>query len=197
MQREVELKAVVEDLAGCRRRLEAAGGQLVFEGRLEDRRYDTINGRLSAGDEVLRIRTHRDTQGTRTSLDWKGSARREHGYKVRDEIVAHTSSAAELASILERLGFGVTGAIDREVAQYEYAGAQVRFERYPRMDTLVEVEGQPDAIERAITALGMPREGFTSERLVAFVERFEARTGIRASISDRQLAGEEREETRG
>jgi len=79
--------------------------------------------------------------------------------------------------------------IEREIAQYELEGAAVRFERYPRLDDLVEVEGTPEQIERAITAIGLPRAGFTSERLPDFVRRFEARTGERAALCQSELSG--------
>jgi hypothetical protein len=81
-------------------------------------------------------------------------------------------------------------AIDREIAQYELDGAMVRFERYPRMDDLVEVEGAPASIERAIAALGLPRDGFTTDRLPEFVQRYEARTGQRAAVCDAELTGD-------
>lgn len=188
MPREVELKSVVADVAGCRRRIEEAGAQMMFDGRLEDRRYDTADGRLGAADELLRLRTYSDGHGARAALEWKGPTRQEHGYKVRDEITANAADAAELAAILERLGYAVIGEIDRHVVQYALDHAIIRFERYPRMDTLVEVEGPPAAIERAIEALGIARDGFTAERLAAFVARYEDRTGARAAISDRQRA---------
>jgi hypothetical protein len=57
------------------------------------------------------------------------------------------------------------------------------------MDDLVEVEGAPDAIEAAIRALGLPRESFTPERLPDFAQRFQARTGQPAALSDAELAG--------
>jgi hypothetical protein len=57
------------------------------------------------------------------------------------------------------------------------------------MDDLVEVEGTPEAIERAIAALGLARDGFTSERLPEFVLRFEARTGTSAVLSDDEMRG--------
>ena len=91
--------------------------------------------------------------------------------------------------MLTSLGYLVTREIDREIAQYELGGATMRFERYPRMDVLVDVVGIPEAIERAIVALGMPREAFTTERLPEFVARFEARTGQEAALADCELAG--------
>jgi adenylate cyclase class IV len=186
MPREVELKSVVDDVDACRRRLEAAGAQMTFEGRLEDRRYDSADGRLGDADQVLRVRSLSDAHGRRAAIEWKGPTRYESGYKIRDEISATATDAASLEAILERLGYVVTGEIDRDVAQYALDRATIRFERYPCMDVLVEVEGSPTAIERAIEALGIPRDRFSADRLVAFMARFEARTGRRAIVSDRR-----------
>ena len=57
------------------------------------------------------------------------------------------------------------------------------------MDDLVEVEGAPAAIEKAILVLSIPRASFTGERLPDFVRRFEARTGRNAALSDAELTG--------
>jgi adenylate cyclase class IV len=93
-----------------------------------------------------------------------------------------------LAAVLDRLGYVVTHSIDREIAQYELDGTTIRFERYPRLDDLVEVEGEPEGIERAIAVLGLPREGFTTDRLTDFSQRYQQRTGSRAATSDAELA---------
>lgn len=189
MLREVELKSVVDDLWRCRHAVEAAGGRLVFEGRLEDRRYDTADRRLAAVDVVVRLRTYRTPTSVRAALDWKGPTRLEGGYKIRDEITSEVGDPDALARMLELLGYEVSREIDRTIAQYELLEATVRFESYPRMDVLVEVEGEPPAIERAIAVLGLPREGFTTERLALFAARFQARTGMLPATSDRELAG--------
>jgi predicted adenylyl cyclase CyaB len=185
--REVELKAVVDDLAERRRKIEAAGASLSFEGRISDRRYDFASGELTGRDEVLRTRRYQDRASTRTYLDWKGPTEMRDGYKMREEITAPVEDSESLEKILEKLGLELTWEIDREISQYQLAGAIIRFETYPRMDVLVEVEGEPDAIEAAIEALGLPRGMFTSERLPDFVSAFEHRTGVRAAISDREL----------
>jgi adenylate cyclase class IV len=185
---EVELKSVVDDLPLRRATVEAAGATLVFAGRLEDRRYDAEDGALTSRDEVLRVRVYRDATETRAELDWKGPTRKENGYKLREELDAHVLDADALVAILEKLGYVVTIAIDREIAQYDLGGAMIRFERYPRMDDLVEVEGSPEQIERAIEALALPRDGFTSERLPDFARRFQERTGTTAALFDAALA---------
>jgi predicted adenylyl cyclase CyaB len=187
---EVELKSVVDDLDGRRQRVEAAGGVLRFAGRLEDRRYDTPARVLLLRDEILRTRVRRSLSGgrVRATIDWKGPTAQAEGYKVREELAVAVDDAETLASVLAKLGYGVTEAIDRDVWEYDADGATIRFERYPRMDVLVEVEGMPAAIERAVASTGLPRDGFTAERLSDFVRRFEARTGSRAVLSDRVLA---------
>jgi len=189
---EVELKSVVDDVARRRAAIESAGATLVFDGRLEDRRYDSPDRALTARDHVLRVRVYRDAAGTRAQLDFKGPTQRDDGYKVREELESHVSDADALVAILDRLGYVVTIAIDRDIVQYELGGAMIRFERYPRMDDLVEVEGARDAIEQAIAALGMPRAGFLTDRLPDFARRFEERTGARAAVSRAALAGDER-----
>lgn len=193
---EVELKSVVDDVARRRALVEQAGGTLAFEGQLEDRRYDTITRTLSAQDHVLRVRIYRAGESTKAELDWKGPTRLENGYKLREEIGSEVSDANALVAMLERLGYEVTVAIERDIAQYTLFGATVRFERYPRLDDLVEVEGEPAQIERAIAALALPREGFTAERLPDFVRRYEARTGQRAALSQAELAGDVRWDVR-
>ena len=187
---EFELKAVVADLAATRKRAEGAGARLTYEGRLVDRRYDAESRELADRDEVLRVRRYESGGSAKTYLDWKGRTETQGPYKIREEISTLVDDFAATELILDKLGFIVTMEIDRDIAQYELGSAMIRFETYPRMDVLVEVEGTPEAIEQAIEALGMARGEFTSERLPTFVSRFEKRTGVRAAICDRELTGD-------
>jgi predicted adenylyl cyclase CyaB len=187
---EVELKSAVDDMERRRAAVEDAGGTIVFVGRLEDRRYDTYDRALAAKDHVLRVRVYRGGGDVRAELDWKGPTRRDGQYKLREEMGTSVGDPESLIAMLEQLGYEVSIAIDRAIVQYDLAGTMIRFERYPRMDDLVEVEGSPEQIERAIAVLGLPRDGFTTDRLPDFVRRYEARTGNRAAISDAELAGD-------
>jgi len=190
--REVELKSTVDAPESVFAALAVAGAERTYEGRLEDRRYDTPDRSLTRRDHLLRLRIYRDAGGVRAMLDYKGPTEYEHGYKVREELSTTAADADELALILGRLGYVVTREIDRHITQFRCRGAVVRIERYPRMDTLVEVEGAPEAIEAAIAATGLPRAGFTAERLPDFIFRFEARTGERAAVCDREMTGDYR-----
>lgn len=193
---EVELKAAVPDPADLAARLTAAGARLVFAGRLEDRRYDTPRGALARRDEVLRVRVAAPREGApgeaRAMVDWKGPTRHEGGYKVREERSTTVGDAAVTTLVLGRLGLVVVRAIDREVEQYalDVGGgleASLRVERYPRMDVLVEVEGAPGAIERAIAVTGIPREAFTTARLSEFALAYARRTGQAPAVCDAEL----------
>lgn len=182
MAEELELKAVVPDADGVRARLHGAGGASRFRGRMSDRRYDRA-GELTGRDEVLRVRRYLPADGrTETILGWKGPTQRSaDGYKQREEY--EIAVAADPTPLLAALGYTLIHAIDREVEVYDVAGAAVRLERYPDMDTLIEVEGSPDAIEGAIRASGLERASFTAETLTEFVRRFEARTGRPAVLA--------------
>lgn len=194
--REVELKARVVDLDDARKRIEQAGAVLVFEGSLHDRIYDLPAGSLGADGLVLRLRTYRSPHGAVSAqLDWKGPTLKEGGYKVRAELTTGITDPDALASILAQSSFKVVSEIDREISQYEMADSAgearsiviIRFEQYPRMDTLVEVEGAPAAIEHAVGALGIPRDRFSADRLTDFVQAFEARTAQRGAVSKKAL----------
>ena len=190
--REVELKGILPHPDAAIAALEAAGATLLFRGRLEDRRYDTPERTLALRDLVLRLRIYRTADRVEGHLDWKGPTQYVDGYKVREEETTTLGDPAALAVMLEQLGYVVTREIDREIVQYRVAGAVVRVERYPRLDVLAEVEGEPAAIEAAIRVLGVPRAAFTTGRLPDFVREFEARTGERAALCDRELAGDYR-----
>ena len=190
--REVELKSVVPAPDALMSALLQAGAEPAFAGRLSDRRYDTEDGALASRDLVLRLRTYANNGGSHSRLEFKGTTRYADTYKVREELGTEVQDASVLASMLEKLGYIVIMEIDRDISQFVFHGATIRVERYPRMDALVEIEGTPATIEAAIVRTGLPRDGFTSQRLADFVRSFELRTGERAAICDRELAGDYR-----
>ena len=189
---EVELKGLVGDVDATRGRLRAAGAALVYAGPLADRRYDTPRRDLAQLGHVLRVRVYGADGGARATLDWKGPATQPRGYKEREELSTGVHDAAAITEILDRLGYVLTREIDREIEQYELDGTVLRLERYPRMDVLMEIEGTPEGIERAAAATGIARAAFSTDRLPEFARRYEQRTGERAALSRRELAGDYR-----
>ena len=184
---ELELKAVIPDPAALRARLLAGGAVLRFSGLMSDRRYDRPGGELGLRDQVLRVRTFHPPEGHATAiLGWKGPVERSaEGYKRRAEIELPVTGGERGAphALLAALGYLVVHAIDREVEVYDLQGATLRIERYPRMDPLLEIEGSPAAIERAVGATGIPRAEFTADSLTEFVRRYELRSGQPATLA--------------
>ena len=183
---ELEVKARVSNVAALRRRLRRAGARLEFRGAMVDRRYDRGSA-LTRRDEALRLRTYRPVgRGpVRAVLTWKGAASARAGgrYRHRLELELDVTDPGALHGVLTRLGFRVTEAIDRHVEVYRLGHSTLRLERYPRMDTLLEVEGTPAAIERAIAATGLAREEFRSESLPYFMRAYQRRTGRSPRLS--------------
>jgi adenylate cyclase class IV len=178
MADELELKAVVPNAAALRTRLLAAGAEPGFVGEMNDRRYDR-GGELAPRDEVLRVRTYAGAAGqTEWRLSWKGPTRRSpEGYKLRDERECRVTGAVAPDEILTALGYEVVHRLDRRIEMFALGEATLRIEVFPQMDVLLEVEGDPASIEKAIDATGLPRESFTAEPLAAFVARYESAAG--------------------
>jgi predicted adenylyl cyclase CyaB len=181
---EIELKAVVDDVDARCAAVMRAGGRLVKEGRLRDLRFDDANGDITGRGEMLRVRTFVGSDRGEASLEWKGRATAHGDFKQREEIGTTAGDGGVLVDLLRRLGYRVILQIDRRITQYALEGATVRFERYPRMDDLVEVEGLPDAIERAVKVIGIPRSEYGSGSIHDFMKRYEQHSGQRAIVGE-------------
>jgi len=181
---ELEVKARVDDADALRAALVRAGAKLDFRGDMIDRRFE--RGRtLAQRDEVLRLREFRPADGTPAYgvLAWKGPPSQRGEYRHRAEVEARVTTPAPMVTILEQLGFAVSMRIDRRVEVYRLGQAVLRLEWYPEMDVLLEVEGEPSAIEGAIAATGIARDRFLPESLPYFVAQYEARTGQAALLA--------------
>lgn len=181
---ELELKARVEDPDTLRAALVAAGAELVYRGAMLDRRFDRKE-RLRRRDEVVRLRVFHpsDRSGAWGVLGWKGPVGKRDGYRHREEWESRVDDPRAALVVLRRLGYRIVLRIDRAIEQYCLGDATLRLEWYPAMDVLLEVEGAPDDIERAIAATGLPREAFLPESLPYFTDAYEKRTGRVARVS--------------
>ncbi len=181
---ELEVKARVEDPDGLRAALARAGAKLEFRGDMIDRRFDRGDA-LTRRGEVLRLRVFQSGDGSPAYgvLGWKGPPSQRERYRHRAEAEVRVTDPDAAVTILERLDFSVAMRIDRRVEMYRLAGAVLRLEWYPAMDVLLEVEGEPRAIERAIAATGLDRDRFVAESLPYFVAQYEARTGRPALLA--------------
>ena len=157
-----------------------------------DVRWDR-NGELIARDEVLRLRVFHDPNAEgRAVLGWKGpTSVSAEGLKERRELEYWISGGQDGPhALLEALGYSPLYTIERYVEYYQLGTTNARLEWYPRMDTLIEIEGDAEGIEAGMRASGLLRDAFTPESLSAFAARFAARTGIPAVMTLAALGSE-------
>jgi adenylate cyclase class IV len=188
---EIELKSVVTDADALRQALDEAGAVLRFHGMMRDRRLDR-GGELSARDEVLRVRTWIDEDGGHPLAEtaWKGKTSvNPEGYKQREEVEFTVADGTAALRLLTALGYNPVEVIDRYVEVFELEGTVARIEWFPRMDTLVEIEGEPEGIESLIVLIGLDRQGCVADSLASFSRRYEERTGEPAILAEDMLAG--------
>jgi predicted adenylyl cyclase CyaB len=186
---ELELKARVENPDAVRKAILAAGAQLVYRGAMLDRRFDRKD-RLRERDEVVRLRVYHpaDRSSEWGMLGWKGPVGTRDGYRHREEWESRVDDPRAVLVVLRRLGYKTILRIDRVIEQYQLGEATLRLEWYPAMDVLLEVEGAPAEIERAIGATGLSRDAFLAESLPYFKEAYEKRTGRTARVSRAESA---------
>jgi predicted adenylyl cyclase CyaB len=181
---ELELKARIDDPEAVRGALIAAGAELTYRGAMLDRRFDRKE-RLRSRDEVVRLRVYHPADHAREwgVLGWKGPVGKKDGYRHREEWETRVDDPKAALVVLRRLGYKIVLRIDRAVEQYRLGEATLRLEWYPAMDVLLEVEGAPDEIERAIGTTDLPREVFLPESLPYFTDEYEKRTGKIARLA--------------
>lgn len=192
MANEIELKAVVDDPARLRQALEDAGAVLRFHGMMLDRRLDR-DGELTGRDHVLRVRRWVDEEAGYDVAEagWKGpTTTSPDGYKQREEIELSVDDGGSALLLLQKLGYGIVESIDRYVEVYDLEDTMIRLEWFPRMDVLVEIEGEPAGIEAAIARLGLPRGSYLADSLALFARRYSERTGRPALLAEEMLQGE-------
>lgn len=180
------------DPGAVRDRLMAAGARRGFAGMMIDVRWDR-NGELMARDEVLRLRVFQPSNGAAHAvLGWKGrTAVNADGHKERRELEYGISSgSAPPQDLLEALGYYPLYTIERYVEYYKLGATDARLEWYPRMDTLIEIEGDAAGIEAGIRASGLPRDTFTPDPLSTFAARYAERTGTPAVLTLAELGPE-------
>lgn len=178
--KEIELKAVIDDVDSFRQMLldqQAAG---LYSGFMEDIIFDHPKLNITADGENMRLRRYENSQ---TKLQWKGPVKIQSGFKEREELSAAVDNSEDLIKILEKLGFKEKSRIKRYIELYKIEGVTFRIERYTRMDTLVEVEGEPEAINSILGKLPVQRGDFSGKTFREFINAYEKKTGEKAIIT--------------
>ncbi len=148
---EIEAKIKVKDLAEIERKLKAAGAMLHAE-RVYERnvRYEDAAESLTPAARVLRLR-----QDTRARLTYKEPHDAAgQGEWARTELEVTVSDFDTTDLLLKKLGFHPAWIYEKYRTTYELEGCEIVLDEMP-FGPFVEAEGEPDAIERALRAIGL------------------------------------------
>ncbi len=148
---EIEVKIPIASLAAVRDRLRAAGASLSAAAHDESNvLFDDADRRLSGSGRTIRLRR----AAGRAILTYKGAARFQGGAKTREERETEVSNEEETRAILAGLGLAPRFRYDKRREEWDCEGTVVALDETP-IGLFVEVEGDPAAIRRVVTLLGL------------------------------------------
>jgi adenylate cyclase, class 2 len=181
MARETEIKLKVEDLKGFERKLKKLGAKTVgaSDGRVHEFNtiFDTPDGGLAKHGQLLRIRTEtaagksKAGRAKRIVLTFKQPMARgvsEEGsrFKVREETETELTDSVALTKIFEGLGMRGWFSYEKYRTTWKLGAKEkwatdllIEVDETP-VGTYVELEGPPEAIDRAAATLGFARKDY-------------------------------------
>jgi adenylate cyclase class 2 len=171
---EIEVKIKVENLAAVEWKLKAAGATLKA-GRVHERnvRYEDSGETFTAAARVLRLR--QDTQVHLTYKEPHDPVGGDAWARTELEVTVSDFETADL--LLHKLGFHVAWIYEKYRTTYEFEDCEVVLDEMP-FGAFIEVEGQPDAIQRALAALGLADAPRITASYSDLFFRLKARLGL-------------------
>jgi adenylate cyclase class 2 len=146
---EQEVKLAFDGLEAARLAVTAAGGRLMVPRRLiEDRLFDTPDGRLGRADKTCRLRR----EPGRAFLTFKGPLLPGH-VKSREETETPVADADAIERILVALGLEPAFRSEKYREEYVLDEATVTVDETP-IGIFVEIEATPTLIDRVAHRLG-------------------------------------------
>ncbi len=154
--REVEVKLPFDSAEEGRKRLIAAGAVQTQSRVLEENiLFDRETLPLQASGRMLRLRR----RGDQVLLTYKAPIPGDHAHKVREEHESTVGDAAALTLLLNGIGFEPAWRYQKWRTDFELDGVHVCLDETP-VGCFVELEGEPDAIDRVAARLGFDREHY-------------------------------------
>lgn len=156
--REIEIKLPFPTAEEAVLRLTKIGGKPASGRVFEDNRIlDDEHRSLSRAGRLLRIRT----AGNRSILTVKSPVESDTRHKVREEIETEVADAGASIRLLERLGFRTIWRYQKYRSTFTLPGLEATVDETP-IGCFVELEGDPQAIDRAAAELGFPPDRYVT-----------------------------------
>lgn len=171
---ELEVKYLVSDLATLEQRLKALGAiQESARTHEVNLRFDTQDGALEKGKQVLRLR-----QDQAIHLTYKGPASSQQGVRVRTEIEFGADDFEKARRFLEALGYQVTLMYEKYRTTYSLEGVEILLDELP-FGSFVEIEGSnPQVIHAVNDRLGLDWSKRAPESYIVIFEALKARLNL-------------------
>jgi adenylate cyclase class 2 len=175
-RRETEIKLRFDTVDEARRRVELLGGSVIDARQFEDNIvYDRDQDPLKPAGKLLRLRR----TGSTALLTFKAPVEGKHRHKVRQEQETTVDDAEAVEALLEGLGFRPIYRYQKYRTVFEAVGLHVCLDETP-IGCFVELEGAPEAIDRAAQRIGVHREDYVVETYRELQERYAAERGVEA-----------------
>ena len=143
---EIERKYLHIDLQSVRQKLVDCGAHCLGAHFESNWVYDTAEGGLMGGGQLLRLRTQQWHDKTRYLLTLKLPVIHSGGFKVREERETEVANGADLRSILEGLGYRVAARYEKIREPWRMDTVEVELDILP-FAQVVELEGRAQDIE--------------------------------------------------
>jgi len=172
---EVEIKLKIGDLDELTRQLKSANFKLVTPRTHEmNTLYDFPGGHLRSRGEVLRIRKYGD-KWTVTHKT-KGNAAK---HKSRMETETRLEDGEALAHIFESVGLTPSFRYEKYRAEWSDGDGHIVLDETP-IGNIVELEGDPEWIDRIAKQLGIKESEYITQSYVQMFYAWKDETGSKA-----------------
>jgi adenylate cyclase class 2 len=171
---ELEVKYLLADLAKLGQRLQTLGA-LQVSARIHEinLRFDTPDGALEMGRQVLRLR-----QDQAVHLTYKGPSTSQEGVRVRTEIEFTVEDFEKARRFLEALGYQVALMYEKYRTTYTLEGVEILLDELPYGD-FVEIEGSDPQVIRSVNdRLELNWERRAPESYTVLFEALKSRRGF-------------------
>jgi adenylate cyclase class 2 len=156
---EVEIKLAFPSPENAIHEIEAIGASTVRDREFEDNRvYDLPDGTLLESRRLLRLRK----SGDRAIVTFKSRVPGEQRHKVRIEHETPVGDAEQFDLILRGLGYAEVYRYQKYRSVYRLDGVEISVDETP-IGCYVEVEGEPDEIDRVAARLGYGQSDYIRE----------------------------------
>lgn len=177
-----------------KRRLAALKAERLSRVHESNTLYDTREESFAKRGQLVRLRIERGPQGRRALLTLKGPSLKpapgidvlvggepQGRYKIREEFEHPVHSPALFQKGLEALGYVPTFRYEKYRARYRLPGLaelDVDLDQTP-IGNFLELEGPPEAIDRAAALLGYTKKDYLTESYLELYQRDCRRRGVK------------------